>query len=126
MLMQKPLSRQPSRLPPQPPATPLPPLYNPQCRPDQTTVDRQIILRLSDSKQKASARQSVSGSSYLEREMADEYGCGIGSVVMILVVAAVLFLLPLGMGPLQPPGYSLLIFPVVLIVIFIFLSQASK
>ncbi|GMY30298.1 hypothetical protein FCV25MIE_25540 [Fagus crenata] len=56
-----------------------------------------------------------------------EYGWGAGSIVMFMVVAAVLLFLPLIMGPLQPPSPSvLLIFPVVLVAIFIFLHQASK
>ncbi|GLT80236.1 hypothetical protein SLA2020_516880 [Shorea laevis] len=69
---------------------------------------------------------SVESLSVVEPTM-EEGGWGIGSVVAMLVVAAVLFFAPLGMGPVQPPsGLILLIFPVVLIAIFIFLSYASK
>ena len=57
----------------------------------------------------------------------EEYGWGAGSIVMMMVVVAVLFFLPLVMGPLQPPSASvLLIFLLVLVAIFIFLHQASK
>ncbi|PON90303.1 hypothetical protein TorRG33x02_139530 [Trema orientale] len=53
--------------------------------------------------------------------------CGVVSVVMILVVAALLLFLPLGMGPVQPPSaFTLLIFPLVLLVVFILLSRASS
>ncbi|XP_050290381.1 uncharacterized protein LOC126728630 [Quercus robur] len=57
----------------------------------------------------------------------EEFGWGIGSIVAMLVVAAVVFFFPLVMGPLHPPSASvLLIFPVVLVAVFIFLRQASK
>ncbi|XP_021902300.1 uncharacterized protein LOC110817891 [Carica papaya] len=57
----------------------------------------------------------------------DEYGCGFGSIMLMLIVVVLVFFAPLGMGPLQPPSYSLLIvFPVILVAILIFLSYASK
>ncbi|OMO64695.1 hypothetical protein COLO4_31939 [Corchorus olitorius] len=57
----------------------------------------------------------------------DEYGCGIGSIAMMLFVVAVLFLGPLGMGPLEPPpGFIFLIMAFVLVAIFFYLSHASK
>ncbi|GLU15858.1 hypothetical protein SLE2022_323140 [Rubroshorea leprosula] len=57
----------------------------------------------------------------------EEGGWAIGSLVAMLVVAAVLFLAPLGIGHLHPlPGFILLVFPVLLVAIFIFLSHASK
>ncbi|XP_023873929.1 uncharacterized protein LOC111986520 [Quercus suber] len=57
----------------------------------------------------------------------EEFGWGIGSIVAMLVVAAVIFFFPLVMGPLHPPSASvLLIIPVVLVAVFIFLRQASK
>lgn len=58
-----------------------------------------------------------------------EYGWGVGSVVALLLMVAVLVFVPLGMGPglLQPPSIPmLLVFPLFLAAVFIFLSQASK
>ncbi|XP_043815306.1 uncharacterized protein LOC122724423 [Manihot esculenta] len=54
-------------------------------------------------------------------------GWGIGSTVILLIIACVLFLAPLEMGPLQPPStLSLLFFPVILLGILYFLHQASN
>jgi hypothetical protein len=56
----------------------------------------------------------------------EKYGCRAGSLVMIILVAALLLSLPLLMGPLQPPPASiLLIFAVLFVAILIFLHQAS-
>ncbi|XP_030456930.2 uncharacterized protein LOC115677846 [Syzygium oleosum] len=58
--------------------------------------------------------------------MEEDYGWGSGSILMIVVVAAVLLLAPLVMGSVQPPGLSLLFFPVVLVAVFLFLCLSSK
>ncbi|MFS8005151.1 hypothetical protein Hanom_Chr13g01234051 [Helianthus anomalus] len=57
-----------------------------------------------------------------------EYGWGVGSVVaMLLVVGCLVFLPPLGMGPvLTPPSILVIVLiPVFLVVVIIFLSVAS-
>ncbi|KAG4199903.1 hypothetical protein CXB51_012101 [Gossypium anomalum] len=57
----------------------------------------------------------------------EDYGCGINSIAMMLLVVALLLLGPLGMPPLQPPpAYIFLIFAFVLVFVFIYLSHASK
>lgn len=57
----------------------------------------------------------------------EEYGCGFGSVMMMLIVAAVILFGPLIMGPLTPPPvFIFLIFPAVLVAIYLYLSYASK
>ncbi|KAM6585544.1 hypothetical protein CsatB_012546 [Cannabis sativa] len=57
----------------------------------------------------------------------DGHVCNLVSVVMIMVVAALLLFLPLGMGAVQPPSvFTLLIFPIVLLVVFIFLSRSTS
>lgn len=62
--------------------------------------------------------------------MEAEYGgWGVGPAVAMLCVVMLLIFLPLGMGqePIQPPPFSvLLVFPVLVLVILIFLSYASK
>ncbi|XP_047314798.1 uncharacterized protein LOC124918794 [Impatiens glandulifera] len=58
----------------------------------------------------------------------DEYGWGIGSVIIFLVVVLCLIFLPFGMGPapIGPPAFStLLLFPVFLAAIFMFLYLSS-
>ncbi|KAJ9180803.1 hypothetical protein P3X46_009010 [Hevea brasiliensis] len=53
-------------------------------------------------------------------------GWGIGSTVVLLIIACILFLAPLETGPLQPPPTILLLFfPVILLGILYFLHQAS-
>ncbi|XP_034697329.1 uncharacterized protein LOC117923213 [Vitis riparia] len=62
-----------------------------------------------------------------EDKKMDEGGWGAGAVTMVLVVAALLIFVPLGMGPVQAPSpCMLLVFPAVLIFILIFLSHASN
>lgn len=58
----------------------------------------------------------------------EKYGCGTGSLLMIILVAALLLSLPLLMGPLQPPPASILliIFAVLFVAILISLHQASN
>ncbi|KAK8272746.1 hypothetical protein V6Z11_D11G356000 [Gossypium hirsutum] len=57
----------------------------------------------------------------------EDYGCGISSIAMMLLVVALLLLGTLGMPPLQPPpAYIFLIFAFVLLILFIYLSHASK
>ena len=59
--------------------------------------------------------------------MEEEYECGIGSTIALLIVAFVLLFGPLVMGPLQPPSALLLVFfPVALVAVLYFLHQASK
>lgn len=61
-------------------------------------------------------------------KMAEEYGYGGAfSMVMIMIVVAALFLTPFVMGPLGPPPfYLLVIFPIILVAIFVYLTHASK
>lgn len=62
-----------------------------------------------------------------KRSKMEEYGCGFGSVMMMLIVAAVILFGPLIMGPLTPPPvFIFLIFPAVLVAIYLYLSYASK
>ena len=62
-----------------------------------------------------------------EDKKMDEGGWGAGAVTMVLVVAALLIFVPLGMGPVQAPSpCMLLVLPAVLIFILIFLSHASS
>lgn len=59
----------------------------------------------------------------------EDYGCGAGSVVAILVVAACLLFLPLMIGPGvpgPPSAFVTLLIPVFLAVVFIILTHASK
>ncbi|KAK1432368.1 hypothetical protein QVD17_09264 [Tagetes erecta] len=57
-----------------------------------------------------------------------EYGWGVGSVVAMLLVVGCLLFLPIGLiGPLAPPPLPLvLLIPVLLIIMIIFLSNASN
>ncbi|KAK8589742.1 hypothetical protein V6N13_088560 [Hibiscus sabdariffa] len=57
----------------------------------------------------------------------EDFSFGIGSITMMLLVVALLFLGPLGMPPVQPPpAYIGLVFAFVLIAIYVYLSHASK
>ncbi|KAJ8760191.1 hypothetical protein K2173_011047 [Erythroxylum novogranatense] len=59
--------------------------------------------------------------------MEGEYGWGSGSTLALLVVVAIIFLVPLGMGPLHPPSaLLLLLFPVILVAVLYILHSASK
>ncbi|KAL9361058.1 hypothetical protein Peur_043843 [Populus x canadensis] len=59
--------------------------------------------------------------------MDGDYGWGGCSTVLLLVVAAILLIAPLGMGPLGPSfGLIILLLPVILVFILYFLHQASK
>lgn len=63
------------------------------------------------------------------REMANSNECGIGpgSVLAIVVVAMMLLFVPLMMGPVAPPTPPLiLLFPVVLLFVFLCLHFTSK
>ncbi|XP_034212555.1 uncharacterized protein LOC117625083 [Prunus dulcis] len=52
---------------------------------------------------------------------------GTATVLLFLVVVAIIFFLPLAMGPVHPPSFPvLLIFPVVLGAIWAFLNHATK
>lgn len=58
---------------------------------------------------------------------AEDYGCGVVSVVLVLVAAACLLFIPLGMGPVgSPPMWLILLIPVALAFIWIYLDHASK
>lgn len=59
-------------------------------------------------------------------EEMEECPWGVGSILMMLVVVISLLVLPLFMGPLQPPSFIVLMFPLAMIVIWIYLSYASK
>ncbi|KAL5769356.1 hypothetical protein ACOSQ2_016140 [Xanthoceras sorbifolium] len=58
----------------------------------------------------------------------EEFRLGAASIAMILMVAAILFLGPLAIqGPLRPPPmYIFIVFPLILVVILLCLSRASK
>lgn len=58
--------------------------------------------------------------------MDEEFGWGSGSVMLMALVAAVVFFLPLIMGPVEAPGFWIIIIPVVLVAIWIILSETSK
>ncbi|XP_010450060.1 PREDICTED: uncharacterized protein LOC104732219 [Camelina sativa] len=59
--------------------------------------------------------------------MANEFGFGMGSVLAVVVVALILLFIPLIMGPVAPPSPPLLlVFPVVLLFVFLYLHFASK
>lgn len=63
------------------------------------------------------------------REMANSNECGIGpgSVLAIVVVAMMLLFVPLMMGPVAPPTPPLiLLFPIVLLFVFLYLHFTSK
>ncbi|XP_018450202.2 uncharacterized protein LOC108821707 [Raphanus sativus] len=63
------------------------------------------------------------------REMANSNECGIGpgSVLAIVVVAMMLLFVPLMMGPVAPPTPPLiLLFPTVLLFVFLYLHFSSK
>ncbi|XP_016648518.1 PREDICTED: uncharacterized protein LOC103324400 [Prunus mume] len=52
---------------------------------------------------------------------------GTATVLLFLVVVAIIFFLPLAMGPVHPPSFPmLLVFPVVLGAIWAFLNHATK
>ncbi|GMN38000.1 hypothetical protein TIFTF001_042733 [Ficus carica] len=52
---------------------------------------------------------------------------GVLSMLMMLVVAAVVTFVPLGMGPVHPPSaFTLLLFPLVLVIVFMILSRATS
>lgn len=63
----------------------------------------------------------------MAKEM-EQYQWGVGSILMMLVVVICLLVLPLFMGPLQPPSliFVLLIFPLAMAAIWIYLSYASN
>lgn len=59
--------------------------------------------------------------------MGENSVCGMGSVLIMLVVVGCILFLPLVIGSVQPPsGLMLLIFPVTLAAVFFFLSRASS
>ncbi|XP_023635641.1 uncharacterized protein LOC111829761 [Capsella rubella] len=59
--------------------------------------------------------------------MANEFGFGMGSVLAVVVVALILLFGPLMMGPVAPPSLPLiLVFPVVLLFVFLYLHFSSK
>ncbi|AEE83417.1 unnamed protein product [Arabidopsis thaliana] len=59
--------------------------------------------------------------------MANEYGFGMGSVLAIVVVALMLLFVPLMMGPVTAPSLPMiLMFPVVLLFVFLYLHFTSK
>lgn len=52
---------------------------------------------------------------------------GIGSILMMLIMVICLLFLPLFLGSVQPPSlFVLLVFPLAMVVIWIYLSYASK
>ncbi|CAN8232182.1 unnamed protein product [Cochlearia groenlandica] len=59
--------------------------------------------------------------------MENEFGFGMGSVMAIVVLAMMLLFVPLMMGPILPPSPPLiLVFPIVLLFVFLFLRFTSK
>ncbi|CAN6837970.1 unnamed protein product [Brassica oleracea] len=59
--------------------------------------------------------------------MANEYGIGMGSIMAIVVVAMILLFVPLMMGPVAPPSPPLiLVFPLVLLFVFLYLHFTCK
>ncbi|KAG7011309.1 hypothetical protein SDJN02_26213, partial [Cucurbita argyrosperma subsp. argyrosperma] len=59
--------------------------------------------------------------------MGENSVCGMGSVLIMLVVVGCILFLPLVIGSVQPPsGLMLLIFPVTLAAVFFLLSRASS
>ncbi|GMN36684.1 hypothetical protein TIFTF001_006224 [Ficus carica] len=52
---------------------------------------------------------------------------GVWSIVIMFVVTSVIMFVPHGMGPVHPPSaFTLLIFPLVLVAVFIILSRAAS
>ncbi|VVB01188.1 unnamed protein product [Arabis nemorensis] len=59
--------------------------------------------------------------------MANEYGLGFGSILAVVIVAIVILFVPLMMGPVAPPSPPLiLVFPVILLCVFLYLHFTSK
>ncbi|KFK23550.1 hypothetical protein AALP_AAs53505U000100 [Arabis alpina] len=59
--------------------------------------------------------------------MANEYGFGLGSILAVVIVAMMLLFLPLMMGPVGPPSIPLImVFPIILLCVFLFLHFTSK